>query len=156
MHVSKPGHEQRALLLAAQGTQQTRTSDLATVAYYLSGTAAGAFQQTVKGHGLARMEGDRLALAMADANSSTALMASCTEIVAPEVISIQFLYFDVFRWVTAWDSSVMKGMPRAIDIKMELSPIPGRGTAPEMYNLTIALPLSKPVDTSLISKTTTN
>jgi hypothetical protein len=154
MHVSRPGHEQRALLLAAGGNMQTRTSDLATVAYFVTGTATGAFQQTTSGHGLARMEGDRLALAMADAQSSTALMQSCTEIVAPEVTAIQFLYFDGFRWRSDWDSSVMVGMPKAIDIKLYLSPIPGRGGTPEMYNLTIALPIAKPVDTSLITTTT--
>jgi hypothetical protein len=155
MHVSKPGHEQRALALAASGNVQTRTSDLATVAYFVTGSATGAFQQTASGHGLARMEGDRLALAMADTQSGTTLMAQCTEIVAPEVMSIQFLYFDGFRWVPDWDSSVMIGMPKAIDIKLQLSPIPGRSGTPEIYNLTIALPIAKPVDTSLISTTTT-
>jgi hypothetical protein len=152
MHCSKPGHEQRALLLAASGAMPTtRTSDLSTVAYFVSGTGTGTFQQTVSGHGLARMEGDRLALAMADSQSSTALMASCTRIVAPEVTSIRFLYFDGFRWRSDWDSSVMVGMPKAIDIKMQLTYTSARQQHTELYNLTIALPLSKPVDTSTIT-----
>ena len=139
------------MLLAASGNFQTRTSDMATVAYFVTGAAGGAFQQTATGNGLARMEGDRLALAMADAESSTALMASCTQIVAPEVTSIQFLYFDGFRWRSDWDSSVMLGMPKAIDVKIHLSPIPGRSGDSETYNLTVAIPLAKPIDTSLIT-----
>jgi hypothetical protein len=152
MHVSKPGHEQRALALAASGNvPTTRTSDMATVAYFVSGISGSTFPQAAGGHGLARMEGDRLALAMADAQSSTALMASCTQVVAPEVMSIHFLYFDGFRWRADWDSSVMIGMPKAIDVKVQLTPIPGRHSNPEIYNLTIAIPLAKPVDTSLLT-----
>jgi hypothetical protein len=151
MHVSKPGHEEQALRASLGGNVQFRTSDMATIAYFVTGTATGAFQQTATGHGLARMEGDRLALANADAQSSTALMASCTQIVAPEVISIQFLYFDGFRWRSDWDSSVMVGMPKAVDVKIQLSPMPGHSGTPDMYNLTIAIPLSKPIDTSLIT-----
>lgn len=154
MHVSKPGHEERALRLSLGGNVQFRTSDMATIAYFVTGTATGAFQQTTTGHGLARMEGDRLALANADAQSSTALMASCTQIVAPEVVAIHFLYFDGFRWRSDWDSSVMVGMPKAIDVKIQLSPIAGRAGTPDMYDLTIAIPLAKPVDTSLVTGTT--
>ena len=55
MHVSKPGHEQMAALLAASGNEQTRMSDLATVAYFVSGTATGTLQQSVTRPGLARL-----------------------------------------------------------------------------------------------------
>lgn len=125
-----------------------------TVAYFVTGSANGAFQQTASGHGLARMEGDRLALSMADSQSGTALMAACTHIVAPEVVSIRFLYFDGFRWLPDWDSSVYGGMPRAIDIQMQLRPVSGRSSTTDKYHLTLAIPLSKPIDTTLVTTTT--
>lgn len=161
MHVSKPAHEQMAASLAASGNTQTRTSDLATVAYFVSGTATGILQQAISQPGLARLEGDRMALAMADSQSSVALMASKTEILAPEVDAIKFTYFDGFRWRYDWDSNVLGGMPKAIEVLVELRPIPGRTTGvqssgggtstPNVYRLLIALPLAKPIDTSLIS-----
>ncbi|MBI3864869.1 MAG: prepilin-type N-terminal cleavage/methylation domain-containing protein [Planctomycetia bacterium] len=151
LNVSKPGYEQMAASLAASGNVQTRMSDIATVAYFMAGTGAGALQQSVPGPGLARMEGDRMAMAMADSQSSTSLLASATQVLAPEVASIEFLYWDGFRWRSDWDSSVMQGMPKAIDVKLYLNPVSGRSTTPDMYNLTIAIPLGKPIDTSLIT-----
>jgi hypothetical protein len=156
MHVSKPEHEQMAAMLAASGNTQMRTSDMATVAYFVSGTASGVLQQAISMPGLARLEGDRMALAMADQQSSIALLASKTEILAPEVDAIKFTYFDGFRWRYDWDSNVLGGMPKAIEVLVELRPMPGRSiggrsSAPNVYRLLIAIPLAKPIDTSLIT-----
>ena len=154
MHVSKPGNEQLAASLAATGNTQIRTSDLATVAYFVSGTASGILQNATSSPGLARLEGDRLALAMADQQSSIALLASKTEILAPEVDAIKFTYFDGFHWRYDWDSSILGGLPKAIEVLVELRPAPGRlntglSSAPNVYRLLIAIPLAKPIDTSL-------
>ena len=154
MHVSKPGHEQMAALLAAMGNTQMRTSDLVTVAYFVSGTASGILQQATSSPGLARLEGDRLALAMADQESSIAFLASKTEILAPEVDAIKFTYFDGFQWRNDWDSNILGGMPKAIEVLVELRPAPsqsqgGGSSAPNVYRLLIAIPLAKPIDTSL-------
>jgi hypothetical protein len=140
-----------AMLLAGAGNLQSRTSDLATVAYFVSGTAAGVLQQAISRPGLARLEGDRMALAMADQQSSIALLASKTEILAPEVDAIKFTYFDGFRWRNDWDSNLLGGMPKAIEILVELRPLEGqangsRSSAPNVYRLLIAIPLAKPVD----------
>ncbi len=160
MHVSKPGHEQRAAMLAATGNTTMRTSDLATVAYFIGGSATGTLQQAVGQPGLARLEGDRLALAMADSQSSTALLVANTEILAPEVDAIKFTYFDGFQWRYDWDSNLFGGMPKAIEVLVELRPLPshssgGRAGAstsstPNVYRLLIAIPLAKPIDTSTI------
>lgn len=156
MHVSKPGHEQMAATLAAQGNTQMRTSDLATVAYFVSGTASGILQHAISTPGLARLEGDRMALAMADEQSSIALLVAKTEILAPEVDAIKFTYFDGFHWRNDWDSDVLGGMPKAIEVLVELRPVPGRligspSSAPNVYRLLIAIPLGKPIDTSLVT-----
>jgi hypothetical protein len=162
MHVSKPAHEQMAALLAASGNEQTRVSDLATVAYFVSGTATGTLQQSVNQPGLARLEGDRLAMAMADQQQNVAAMASKTELLAAEVTAIRFQYFDGFRWCPSWDSSVYGGLPKAIDVEIAMQPTAGssrpglQGTAAgtaTVYKLVIAIPLAKPIDTSTISTT---
>jgi hypothetical protein len=155
MHVSKPEHEQMAAMLAAAGNTQMRTSDLATVAYFVSGTTTGILQHAISQSGLARLEGDRMALAMADAQSSIALLASKTEILAPEVDAIKFTYFDGFHWRYDWDSNVLGGMPKAIEVLVELRPAPSRSgggssSSPNVYRLLIAIPLAKPIDTSLV------
>jgi len=117
MHVSKPGREQVAAVLAASGNQQTRMSDLATVVYFVSGSATGVLQHAVTTPGLARLEGDRLALSMADKQSNTAATAARTEILAPEVIALRFMYFDGFRWRADWDSKVLGGSPKPLTWK---------------------------------------
>jgi len=159
MHVSKPGREQVAAVLAASGNQQTRMSDLATVVYFVSGSATGVLQHAVTTPGLARLEGDRLALSMADKQSNTAATAARTEILAPEVIALRFMYFDGFRWRADWDSKVLGGLPKAIDVEMALGPTAGssrpglQGTsaaAPSVYRLVIAIPLAKPIDSATI------
>lgn len=160
MHVTKPAREQTARALATAGNEQTRVSDQATISYFVSGMATGTMQQAASGPGLARLEGDRLVIAMADQQSNAGVMAAHTEIVAPEVISLVFMYFDGFAWRSDWDSSVMKGLPLAIDVEMTLTPMAqnSRGGMPVMstgtanvYRLVIAIPLAKPMDTSTIT-----
>lgn len=108
----------------------------------------------VSGQGLARLEGDRLALAMADQQSSVALMAAQTQILAPEVSAIQFRYYDGLNssWRLNWDSSVMGALPRAIEVTMQLRPMPGHAAAASSntYRLVIAIPLGTPIDTSQV------
>jgi prepilin-type N-terminal cleavage/methylation domain-containing protein len=159
MHVSKTAREQTAATLAAAGNVQTRTSDQTTISYFVTGMATGNLQQATTGSGLARLEGDRLALSMADQQSDVGHMAAQTEILAPEVSSLRFMYYDGFAWRADWDSSVLGGLPKAIDIEMVLQPLAGTthtglqgatAVGPTSYRLVIALPLGKPIESSTI------
>jgi prepilin-type N-terminal cleavage/methylation domain-containing protein len=160
MNVNKPGRERKAAALMAAGNPQTRVSDLATVVYFVGGTAGGALQQATTMPGLARLEGDRLALSMADQQSNTAAMAAATEILASEVIALRFMYYDGFYWRSDWDSKALGGLPKAIDVEMALRPLPSNSRSgaqsastgtPNVYRLVIAIPLAKPMDTSTIT-----
>lgn len=149
MHASKPGREMADWSMAMAGNQQTRVSDLVTISYFVAGTATGNLQHAVSGRGLARLEGDRLALSMADHQSNTAALAAKAQILAPEVVALQFAYYDGFRWRYDWDSSVIGGLPKAIQVTMQLTPTPSSqstSAAANTYRLVIALPLAKPVD----------
>ncbi len=159
MHVSKSAREQMAATLAAAGNVQTRTSDQTTISYFVSGMATGNLQQATTGSGLARLEGDRLALSMADQQSNIGTMAAQTEILAPEVTSLRFMYYDGFAWRADWDSNVLGGLPKAIDVEMVLQSQAGSAHAglagtnaagPSSYRLVIALPLAKPIESSTI------
>lgn len=153
MHCSKPGRERMPVQLIQTGVARS-PSDVATVSYFVAGTATGVLQHVVSGQGLARLEGDRLALAMADQQSSVALMAAQTQILAPEVSAIQFRYYDGLNssWRLNWDSSVMGALPRAIEVTMQLRPMPGHAAAASSntYRLVIAIPLGTPIDTSQV------
>jgi hypothetical protein len=137
-------------------------SDLASVAYFISGSGTGTLQSATAAPGLARLEGDRLAMGMADQQSNAAAMMSQTEILAPEVIALRFLYYDGFQWRADWDSSVYGGLPKAIDVEIGLRQVTSgsraarqtaSAVAPSMYRLVIAIPLAKPIDTSTITAT---
>ena len=162
LNVSRPMREQKATSLALAGNQQTRISDLATVVYFLSGSGSGSLQSAASAPGLARLEADRLAFNMADQQSNSAAMAGQTEILASEVIALRFQYYDGFIWRSDWDSNVFGGLPKAIDVEVGLRPVASgsramrpsvAGTVPGMYRLVIAIPLAKPIETSLITTT---
>jgi hypothetical protein len=107
--------------------------DLKTVAYFLAsaGAANAAVLATMQagqsttggtfGSGLARLEGDRVAIAYA-MEQSTSLAAS-TKIVAPEVVSLAFRYFDGTQWQISWDASTLQALPQAIEITIAVQPL---------------------------------
>lgn len=126
LHVSRPALQQDPES-AALGTP---TSDLKTVAYFQAGSGTGGLQAAVssklaaKGKsvatGLARMEGDRLTMQMAEKQGNTDALVGQSELLAEEVASVQFRYFDGLEWVTAWDSAARGALPQAVEITVEL------------------------------------
>lgn len=157
LHVSHPMREQ-AFGLVDTAHIQSRGSDLLTVAYFVGGTGTGSLQSLVKTPGLLRMQGERLALSLADQQSNLNTLAAAAQSLAPEVIAIEFQYFDGFNWRSNWDSTVFSGLPRAIKVAIELSP-PAEGpnrksAASETLKLTtvVSLPLGQPIDTSAIAQ----
>jgi hypothetical protein len=43
-----------------------------------------------------------------------------SELLAPEVVEISFMYYDGTQWLEEWDSSLQEGLPVAIEIKLSL------------------------------------
>lgn len=75
--------------------------------------------------GLARMDGDALDL-MFSANEigfADASMTGQTQVLAPEVTSLSFRYFDGLEWTDSWDSKAMERLPNAVEVTLELSAI---------------------------------
>jgi hypothetical protein len=82
--------------------------------------------------------------------------------IAPEVLAIEFLYFDGEQWLEEWDSEAMGGLPVAVQVGIAIEPASGRGLAPSrewmsgempaeaddrpvFYRLLVHLPASAPM-----------
>lgn len=162
MHISHPRRD-LAYSTLPQNTGAP-ASDLAMVAYFVSGSGTGTLQNMLPVQGLARTEGDRMVMSTAEQQSNLQALAARTEILAPEVIGLRFSYFDGVHWRYDWDSTVMGGPPRAVEVLLELAPASASGRAAgsqlplaqgqssRIYRLVVALPLGKPMDTSAIQQ----
>jgi prepilin-type N-terminal cleavage/methylation domain-containing protein len=153
LHVSQPARELSTPAAGDPLGPTSRTSDLVMVSYYLSGTGTGGIQGNLPASGLARTRGDRMAMMFAGPQSNTATGFGEPELLAPEIVGLRFLYYDGLNWLTEWDSTLLGGLPRAVQIELEFAPpetTVSETNTPLTQTLTVALPLSRPVDTSLL------
>jgi len=103
-----------------------RGGDLKTVAWFLtspetsasiSSADTGFVRVDPDGIGLARSEGDRSVLRTLNSTSSSdTVLPGPTQIIAPEIGTVMFRYFDGLTWYDEWDSSTITALPRAIEI----------------------------------------
>ncbi|MDB5384626.1 MAG: Pseudopilin GspJ [Planctomycetaceae bacterium] len=168
LHVSRPNKELGSLQQMNAQMMGNRTSDLKTVAFFVAGVGSGGLQSmaaaqfatqsssgTISTRGLARMEGERLALQLADKNGSVGSMLGRTQMLAPEVSRMMFRYYDGSIWQTQWDSVSYGGLPRAVEVTLELTfaaKSTGQGRykkthqeAPRIFRTVVPLPISKPI-----------
>ncbi len=148
------------------------TSDLKSISYFLvqqgadglRGIVAEQLAQTgtslsANGQpgGLARLEGDRLAISKADTTSNLETLAQRTKVLAPEVNYLQFRYFDGLLWYETWDSTT-DGLPRAVEITIGFPPAEDAAEvtksstygstanlSTDLYRLVVAIPTSEPL-----------
>jgi len=153
-------------------------SDVKTVTYFVQdGTGAtdirdpfayGAQVGAAPSVGLVRREVDRSVVLYAQTTGTSQQLQRTGELIAPEITSIQFQYFDGVEWLPEWDSTAMKCLPVAVEILIavsqpaKLNPTGAQttttiGTAPTapttptkeptLYRLVVHLPLGEPVET---------
>jgi len=103
-----------------------RVSDLKTVTYYVippqSGQLATSPQGTTVRTGLVRRELDRAVTAHAADMGTLDLMDAEVEPLAPEVVAVEFAYFDGLEWLDYWDSQELGGLPWAVQITLLVAP----------------------------------
>ena len=147
--------------------------DMKVISYFVLGegtssilpTGAGSGQLTPEGKamtsGLARLEGDRTAIGYAMETSSTSSMSA--RIIAPEVQSIAFRYFDGTNWVQSWSGATAQALPTAVEIVITVSGATDpygartqadRDRAPRSYRHVVAITSTAPPQ--LISEQTIN
>jgi prepilin-type N-terminal cleavage/methylation domain-containing protein len=145
LHVSRPNRNLNYSSVLDGQNMQSRTSDLVSVAYFEASSGGEGLQGLVgsrlgggasgTNHGLARLEGDRLVMNLADSQGNLEALAAQTELLATEVTALEFLYFDGAEWLTEWDSSAMGALPRAIQINLMVDR--------QVYTLIVAVPMAK-------------
>ena len=146
-------------------------SDIKTVAYYLQAAQIlppgedeirFSRQEDQLAGGLVRRELDRSIARYAAESGDTATLTMTGEVLAPEVTSLEFYYFDGLAWVTQWDSEMLKGLPQAVRVVITIRPARS-ANRPEMigltnsmtaieqgdlvYSLVVQLPLAEPPET---------
>jgi hypothetical protein len=99
-------------------------SDVRTVTYFLAGDTAPASQvisstNVVDGSGLVRCEMDR-AMSQYASQQGQGTLTNAT-VIAPEVLALEFQYFDGTQWDSSWDTTSNGGLPQAVKISMVLS-----------------------------------
>jgi hypothetical protein len=153
-------------------------SDVKTITYFVqNGNASGTNvtdpfaygpQATSATSGLVRREVDRSVVLYAQTNGTSDALMRTGDLIAPEITSIQFQYFDGIEWLPEWDSTAMKSLPVAVEILIavtppkrltsassQLMPTPTAAAAqPILYRLVVQLPLGEPIEPE--SSDTTN
>lgn len=162
LHVSKPP---RGMVYSSFLEGGTRSSDLVSVSYFLAdqnatgvrGEAArrfaaaatenGAAERSVQG--LARLQGDRLAMDLADERADDAALAENTVLLSEEINYFRFRYFDGVDWWDAWDSQTYQALPRAVEVTIGFRPNTAAGESGEetvgLRRFVLAVPQSEPL-----------
>ncbi len=149
------------------GSLLDRTSDVKTIAYYCVRPELTAVAQAVGGlmqTGLVRRELDRAVTSFAADQGMLGDMERGLEPIAPEVMAVEFEYFDGQEWLEEWDSDALGGLPVAIRVAIALDPrAPAAQTAsapgpfdavateefePVVYRMLVHLPASAPMQGS--------
>jgi len=146
-----------------------RVSDLQTVAYFLSNSSLSGMSTNdpysmaaspitlndQDGVGLCRSQGERSILrALNSGDTSDTTLPGPVKLLAPEVASVTFQYFDGLTWYTEWDSSSSGKLPRAVEVTIAFEPppkltgfllSPAISSGTDSYRMVIPVPVSDPM-----------
>jgi type II secretory pathway pseudopilin PulG len=116
-----------------------RTSDLFIVRYLMAQKGGGGLASAIAERedqsgetgaiGLAKMQGDLFGLSTAVATDEDVPQVGASSLLAREVSSLQFRYFDGLSWQEQWDSTALNELPKAIEIVLTLRNQQSSGTA---------------------------
>ena len=69
-----------------------------------------------------RAEGERMAVDMIEATGGVASQIVAGQLLAPEIMSLTFRYFDGRVWLETWDTATIGRVPRAVEVQFQLNP----------------------------------
>ena len=102
-------------------------SDVKTITYYvqslntLDPESADVLEDDVTMvSGLVRRRMDRAVTTFAADNGNVDDLLNLGDVIAPEVVEIEFQYWDGLQWLLEWDSEVNEGLPVAVEIRLYL------------------------------------
>lgn len=167
LHISRPPRDGEYVALADANDPSLQTSDLQIVSYLiaetgadgLSGIIAGSLPDTIESRsqilGLARVRGDAMQMQLAEDTGDNSLLAENAELLAPEVVGIEFAYIENGEVYDSWDSRETNRLPQAVEIRIgfrrdqmefgEGSRFTSEMDVPErMFRKVVSLPLAAP------------
>lgn len=161
----------------ATGQKVDIPSDIKTVTYYLqpngggvtdpldavaaggatAGSTAAAQLGSASNGGLVRRSLDRAITKWSQENGATISLLSSGDLLATEVVGLEFRYWDGMQWQIYWDSDEMGTLPMAIQVNLTMleagataaeSGATGVAPATREYQQVIRLPAGRPVETT--------
>ena len=131
LHVSRPSRDLVYARSDDGSTESINRSDLASVSYFLADASSGGLSAAIAQQnesasiidgvvGLARLEGDRLSIEQAGDQAAVEDLSTTQTEVVPEIVSIEFAYWDGLEWLDSWDSASSGTLPSAIGITLEI------------------------------------
>jgi prepilin-type N-terminal cleavage/methylation domain-containing protein len=126
LFISRPDRNLAYVSAQELTSPQQRTGDLLLVRYLLasklgSGLGSMIADREAAGNtdgpiGLARVEGDLYGLSTAVETAEDLPQLSAAKLIAREVSSVVFRYYDGGQWLDEWDSTARNELPKAIEI----------------------------------------
>lgn len=136
-------------------------SDVKTVTYFVQPEAATGVQDQLARQnpstgagGLVRRSLDRAVTNFAAERGSLGALAQTGEILAPEVVGLEFSYWDGITWQLEWSSDAYDELPLAVQIKLTMTnPIaiaaglsPDDENALRVFTHIVRLPMANPLE----------
>jgi hypothetical protein len=94
-------------------------SDVKTVYYFLANASTGISASGATG--LMRSEMNRATALFASENGDFDIFTRTAEVLASEVVGLNFSYFDGIDWYPEWNSQEMNGLPLAVEISLVIA-----------------------------------
>ena len=130
LHVSRPSRDAEYVSLGGSVDPTMQASDLQIVTYLtaeqggngLSGVIGSVLPDTIDSRsqilGLARVQGDAMVMQMAQDAADNSVLAESAQLLAPEVVSIEFAYYENGEVYESWDTREYNRLPQAVEIKL--------------------------------------
>ncbi|MCD0458911.1 prepilin-type N-terminal cleavage/methylation domain-containing protein [Roseiconus lacunae] len=150
-----PRLEEYGVMMAAEPGQLVDIpSDLKTVTYYVQDAdAIGVDDALAKldgstdggSGGLVRRVLDRNVTSFAMTQGSISALTQSGDLLAPEVVGIEFSYWDGMTWQIEWNSDEMGELPLAVKIQLTMIDplIDANDQTPRMFSHIVQLPMAK-------------
>ncbi len=145
-------------------------SDIKTVAYFVQAAgmiggvqdSLGALNpgaQSSAPGGLVRRSLDRAVSIQASRTGGLSRLNQTGELIAPEVVGIEFSYWDGINWLSQWNSDQYEELPMAIAVQLTMDDPIGQAAssmqgiastsgATRVFKHIVRLPLARPLDSS--------
>lgn len=128
------------------GALQDIPSDVKLISYYCrtlnvetTVSAQDVFNDDPTIPGLIRGQLSRAITSYAMNNGNSQAVQDADKMLAPEVIALEFQYYDGYQWLQYWDSEEFEGLPLAVKIRMTMrsnSPYASGGVLDAFYGTT--------------------